>query len=57
MWLFLDWSTLAELERSHYSACIYECGEWQSPASMLDQLAASIWVNRAVTEYQEWVWP
>ncbi|MCY3920746.1 MAG: hypothetical protein OXG38_13230 [Chloroflexi bacterium] len=46
-WLFLTLDTLAEMERSHYSGCIYDCGRWKSPAALIEQLAASIWVNRS----------
>ncbi len=46
-WLFLEMDTLDEMERSHYSGCIYDCGRWKSPAARIEQLAASIWVNWA----------
>ncbi len=45
-----------ELERTHYSGCVYDCGPDGSPSALLEQLAASVWLN-AVGEDGEWVWP
>ena len=47
VWLFLALDTLDEMERSHYSGCIYDCGRWKSPAAKIEQLVASIWANPA----------
>ena len=57
VWLFLDADTADEVERSHYSGCIYDCGGEKSPAAWIEQLAASVWVNTAITDYGEWKWP
>ena len=46
-----------ELERSHYSGCIYDCGADGSPAALIEQLMASAWVNTAIGDDGEWVWP
>ena len=57
-WIFLSHETVHEIERSHYSGCIYDCGRWKSPAALVEQLAASLWVNPAIiSDYAEWVWP
>ena len=50
-WLFLELDTLDEMERSHYSGCIYDCGRVhphrKSRGAQIEQIAASVWVNRA----------
>ena len=56
MWLFLTahrGRRSGELERSHYRPCTPDC----EGVKWTEQLAASIWVNRAITDYGEWVWP
>ena len=55
-WLFIDPTTGDELERSPYAGCVYDCGPVGSPSALLEQLAASVWLN-AVGEDGEWVWP
>lgn len=66
-WLFLSVRYRdGERERSHYADCVYDCGEGKSPAALLEQLAASVWINSApvgrdVYLYSDpaewWVWP
>ena len=70
-WLFLRTDTADELERSHYAGCIYDCARvhphWKSRAARIEQIVASIWLNRAITydwpaqvlhgDTEEWVWP
>ena len=57
-WLVVDlWRGSGELERSHYSGCIYDCGADGSPAALIEQLIASVWFNTSVAEDGEWVWP
>ena len=57
-WLVVDlWRGSGELERSHYSGCIYDCGADGSPAALIEQLIASVWFNTSVGEDREWVWP
>ena len=61
-----------ELERSHYAGCIYDCGPGGSPVALLEQLAASVWLNTATDDDDlvctptsehsatcqwRWVWP
>ncbi len=55
-WLFLD-DAYSELERSPYSGCIYDCDGTPSQAALVEQLAASVWLNHAVGEDRQWVWP
>ena len=47
VYIFWDWDTGLEIERSHYSGCIYDCAGIQSPAAWLERLAASQWVTVA----------
>ena len=58
-WLVVDgWRSLGdELERSHYTGCVYDCGADGSPAALIEQLIASVWFNTSVGEDREWVWP
>ncbi len=57
-WLVVDlWRGSGELERSHYSGCIYDCGADGSPGALIEQLIASVWFNTSVAEDGEWVWP
>ena len=56
-WLFLDIRTREEEERSPYSGCIYDCRRETSQAASIEQLAASVWVNPAIGDDGEWVWP
>lgn len=72
-WIVMD-ALLAgeELERSHYSGCVYDCGPEGSSSALLEQLAASVWLNTAIDEDAlectpidetsrrcnwRWVWP
>ena len=57
VWLFLDEDTGEEVERSHYSGCIYDCGTEKSPAALLEQLAASVWVDTIIDDEDDWAWP
>lgn len=66
-WLFLSVRYRdGERERSHYAGCVYDCGEEKSPAALLEQLAASVWINSAPVAgdvylhsdpAEWWVWP
>ncbi len=56
-WLFLDGRTGAEGARQPYSGCVYDCESARSRASLVEQLAASAWVNPAIAEGGTWVWP
>ncbi len=57
-WLVVDlWRGSGELERSHYSGCIYDCGADGSPAALIEQLIASVWFNTSVGDDGKWVWP
>ena len=57
-WLVVDlWRGSGELERSHYSGCIYDCGADGSPAALIEQLIASVWFNTSVGDDGGWVWP
>lgn len=47
------------MERSHYSGCVYDCGaalSSRSSAALVEQLAASVWVNETLSDWK-WVWP
>ena len=57
VWLYLDRRTGVEVERSHYSPCIYPCGPWNSKATAIERLAASVWVHTSTGDDGEWVWP
>ena len=56
-----------ERERSHYAGCVYDCGAEKSQAALIEQLAASVWINMApfadwAAYYRHdpdewWVWP
>ena len=56
-----DWDTGVELERGHYTGCIYDCRGEYSPAAWIEKIAASKWVNVIRTDEQTgrwyWVWP
>ena len=60
---YIAWDLEAgvELERSHYTGCIYDCRGERSPAAWVEKLAASKWVTVAHTDEQtrrqSWVWP
>ena len=56
LWLFLHYNTFAELERSHYSFCFYDCLQLSSPAARIEQVVASFWLTRTGDD-GEWVWP
>ena len=71
-WLFLEEPTGDELERSPYAGCVYGCGVDGSGAALVEQLAASVWVNTAIDDDAltctaidgatakcswRWVWP
>ena len=58
-WLVVDlWrGSGAELERSHYLGCIYDCGADGSPAALIEQLIALVWFNTSVGDDGTWVWP
>ena len=58
-WLVVDprYTPGSELERSHYPGCVYDCGPEGSPAALVEQLMAAVWVNTAVGDDGEWVWP
>ena len=72
-WIVMD-ALLAgeELERSHYSGCVYDCGPDGSPSALLEQFVASVWLNTSIDEDDlectptsassstcrwRWVWP
>ena len=58
-WLVVDlWRRPGdELERTHYSGCIYDCGAEGSPSALIEQLIASVWVNTTIGDDGGWVWP
>ncbi|MYD64413.1 MAG: hypothetical protein F4X26_00200 [Chloroflexi bacterium] len=56
-WLFLDGRTGVEGARQPYSGCVYDCESARSQASLVEQLAASAWVNTAIPDGGVWVWP
>ena len=43
IWAFVDIYSGLEVERSHYSGCVYDCGTNSSPAAFIEQIAASAW--------------
>ena len=43
-WVYLSEDSAEELERSHYSGCVYDCLADKSPAAIVEQLAASAYV-------------
>ena len=55
-WLFVSGVDGAEEERNPYTGCVYECVRAGSPASLIEQLAASVWVH-VVGSDRRWVWP
>ena len=55
-WLFLDYRTRQELERSDYSWCFYDCLRSKRATTQIEQVAASLWVTTTGDD-GEWVWP
>ena len=56
VWLYLHGGYGYERERSPYSGCVYDCGPGGSAASLIEQVAASVWAH-AIGEDGKWVWP
>ena len=56
IWLFVDFRGQREYERSRYFGCVYDCVGLPSAAALIEQVAASLWVNPARSE-GEWSWP
>ena len=57
VWLYLDAGGGYERERSPYSGCVYDCGPGGSPAALIEQVAASMWVYAFESDDGKWVWP
>ena len=64
-WLFLDNNTGREAARNPYAGCVYDCEAGRSDAALVEQLAASVWLNTAIETdpdadtlqtYHQWVW-
>ncbi len=49
-WVYLREESAFELERSHYSGCVYDCLADKSPAAIVEQLAASAYVINTKTD-------
>ncbi len=53
VWIFLDTHRDYESERSHYTGCVYDCQGKASPASLLEQIAASVSWRRSFQDHRE----
>ena len=56
IWIYLDTRQRDE-ERSHYTGCVYNCRGKASPASLLEQLAASASSKRSPDDHWEEIAP
>ncbi len=55
-WVFVEAHYGADVERSHYSGCVYNCSSQRSPAALIEQWAASTQVANVLTNKRE-LWP